>query len=72
MNEDRRYSTREVERIIHATERLQGILNFMLSDNSSQLYLKWLAERPDLPATTDTAVVGGTSDVESRAARSEG
>lgn len=58
MSKPRSYSTEEVERIIHAAERLHCIMNFMLSDNSSKLYLKWLSERPDLPAAADANVVG--------------
>lgn len=63
MSKFRSYSTEEVERIIHAAERLHGIMNFMLSDNSGQLYMKWLAERPDLPATSDADTIGASADV---------
>jgi hypothetical protein len=73
MNEDRRYSTAEVERIIHATERLSFILEFMLLSDGElgQAYLNAVAKRPDLPTTTDTDSVSGAPDLECSSTRAE-
>ena len=68
---ERRYSTEVVERIIHAAERLHCVLNFMLSDNSGQSYLKWLATRPDISASEDADGINVASDGKGAAANPE-